>query len=84
MLEHINHIERRHNQQKIYNMNLHHQQSSPRKNTTFQPLHVRIYSILLHISVNHGDRLQAATKCRHKAKMLYRKPPLYSRSIKMH
>ena len=47
-------------------MNLHYQESNPHKNTTFQPLRFQIYSVPLHISVNHGDRLQVATKCKHK------------------
>jgi hypothetical protein len=66
MPEHINHTARRHNQQK----NIHYK-SSPstiQSKKTFQLLHIQIYSILLHVSVKHGDRLQAATKCKHKIK----------------
>jgi len=44
------------------------QQSNSHKNTTPKPLHVQIYSIPQHVSVNYSDHHQEQTKCRYARK----------------
>jgi hypothetical protein len=60
-----------------------HQQFLSTQNTTLQPLHVQIYSIPLHVSVNHFDLHQAEKEYKYKRKNAidasFLKP-----SIKMH